>query len=120
MKAYIKSSFTESIVTLVNMIKRGKINNKKVKVALDEIDLEFPGELVSTPIKKEDKPWDENSLKKVNDHIVVCLHDKNSIIHMSEISDELYRVRKIKKSLGIAGGLALLVTLSIILIQLRK
>ena len=121
MKRYIEKSFGNSILSLAEMIENGEIRKKSVENAIREIEKKFPGEFANTKetIKKK-RPWDRKTLNEFGNYLSFCPHDKNAILYMAEVADEVYKPKRRKKFITIAAVIAVIIAVIAIIIKLRK
>lgn len=111
-------STNPELFDLVEGIADGKFTQKQVKQKLDQIEKKYsPDVFVWYPPERKEKPWDMPYLKKLEDLFYCGASSKEFILYMAEVSDEVYRARRVRKAALI--GLIAIAALAVIGIVIK-
>lgn len=110
------SQFTNAQNDLVRKIVAGKCPSSKVPAELHKIEQAFPDESFGlTQPQRKEKPWDMSYLKELEQLFYYGADSKEFIEYMAEVSDEVYRAKRLRKyllcALLVLAGIAVIVTL---------
>ena len=94
------SKFTDERSSLVWNIVSGNYTKAKATKEIERLENDYPEETFGyyEPQKKE-KPWDLEYLKELQELFYCGAGSKEFILYMAEVSDEVYRAKRIKKLL---------------------
>lgn len=93
------SATNPELFDLVEGITEGKYTKKQVKQKLDLIEQKYsPDVFAWYPPERKEKPWDMSYLKKLEDLFYCGATSKEFILYMAEVSDEIYRAKRIRKA----------------------
>jgi hypothetical protein len=113
------SQFTNAQNDLVRKIVRGRCARNRVDSELKKLETEFPSECFGTYIpKRKEKPWDMNYLKELEELFYHGADSKEFIEYMAEVSDEVYRAKRIQKA--VLCVLLAVAAIAVIVILIKK
>lgn len=93
------SSTNPELFDLVEGISEGKFTQNQVKKKLDQIEKKYSPEVFAWyPPEPKEKPWDMPYLKKLEDLFYCGATSREFILYMSEVADEVYRAKRIRRT----------------------
>ena len=112
------SKFTDELCELVKEITLGTCPKRRVRKALDAIQSNNPDETFEHyKFERKEKPWDLAYLKELEELFYYGASSREFIEYMAEVSDEIYRAKRIKKMLLIT--LVVIAAIAAIIAALR-
>ena len=120
MKKYIKQSFSKSVIGLIGMIQRGEIRKKKAERILKEIDKKFPDNFVESNIKEFKKPYTKDTLDKIRNYCSADPSNKEEILYMADVADEVYKPQRRKKTITIIAIIAIIISIITVFVLKRR
>lgn len=92
--------FIDELADLVREIVKGKCSVDQAKAELHRIEEAYPDErFLDIVPERKDKPWSMAYLKDLKELFFYGSVSKDYILYMAEVSEEVYRIKKIKKIL---------------------
>lgn len=116
----VVSDVIEKRTSLMIKIIDGKVDKSFVRKEIEKLENQY-GENAFLPyiVKKKDKPWDEKYLKELEIQGMAGAASKEFILHLAEVSESVYRKKRLKKAFLIGAAalaLAAIITTALILI----
>ena len=92
------SKFTDERSSLVRDIVNGKCSKKKTIAEISRLEQTYPEESFGyyQPTPKE-RPWTMEYLKELQELFYCGAGSKEFILYMAEVSDEVYKAKKLRK-----------------------
>ncbi|MBE5879080.1 MAG: hypothetical protein E7288_03775 [Lachnospiraceae bacterium] len=112
----------EERLLLVSKILKGEIGKKDVENELERISKQYGDECFNSyEVKKQPKPWTNNSLKELEVLSASGAASKEFYLYMAEVSEEVYSQKYKKKKLfrGVLFGVLAITVLIFIVCILR-
>lgn len=81
----------QSILTLVEEMRSGKITAAASKKEIEKIEKMYDCPFLVTSFTKKDKPWDKHYLNDLANAVMFGKTSKEYLLHIAEVSDDLYR-----------------------------
>ena len=113
---------------LAEQIYYNKIKKECIEQEIDRIKKEYEdsndltklGNIFedSPRITKQKKPWSRKYLKNVYENIRSGSGSKEDFLYMAEVSENVHKKEKIKKTTGVLASISALITVIIVIIKL--
>lgn len=103
------SQYTNEMCVLARNIASGIYTKKEAVKKIHELQMQYPDEFDAPGcVKRKEKPWDMEYLKELENFFYHGAPSCAFLEYMAEVADEVYRAKRIRKSLCfIAAFLAL-------------
>ena len=94
------NQFKNAQVDLVQRIVNGECARRQVPSEISRIEKSFPGEHFGSYLpQRKEKPWDMSYLKELEELFYHGADSKEFIEYIAEVSDEIYRAKRVRKIL---------------------
>lgn len=97
---------TYSIGSLAEALASGRMTRVQAERELDRIEKESSARFVPTNFTPKDKPWDQEYLDDLVTQVALGKASKEYLLHIAEVSEEVYRPKRVKRVFAIAAGIA--------------
>ncbi|WP_378956263.1 hypothetical protein [Pelosinus sp. sgz500959] len=95
----LRQSCSKEIMYLISEMENGKISYGNSKKAIEGIEKNYEKPFFITQFTPKQKPWDRRYLKKMTDSARYGV-SKEDLLHIAEVSADVYRWRHRLKSAG--------------------
>lgn len=93
------SRFTDELFDLVQKIINGKCNKVQANTEIARVERAYPNEKFPyfKPERTEKSTWNMSYLKELENLYYSGANSKEFILYMAEVSEEIYRAKRIRK-----------------------
>jgi len=102
------------LVELSTRISEGKITQRNVQKELAAIEKEYGNPYIPYSVEIKEKPWDIDYLKKLRSSVPFGTISKEYFLYMSEVADDVFRIKRIVKVISFVVGIVVAISLIIL------